>query len=145
LIYHSKKDCLIWLTQDEVPIGFVTIFPLNKDIPAKAVEKNKPIYKLLTPDILDDPNTGVLYCHCILILPQFRGMGLIYELYDGLSTWLEQKGAAYSSIYADAVSADGRRCLERLGFTSIYSFGSKGELYRADKKSVIKSIAKEQI
>ena len=22
LIYHNKKDCLIWLTQDDKPVGF---------------------------------------------------------------------------------------------------------------------------
>lgn len=142
LIYHNKKDCLIWLTQDDEPIGFVTIFPLNKNVPIRAMEINKPIYKLLTQDVLVDPNTHILYCHCFLILPQFRGKGFIYKLYDGLGTWLEQKGTEYSSLYADAVSVDGRRCLEKLGFTSIHSFGKEGELYKADKKDVIHAISR---
>jgi hypothetical protein len=142
LLYHNKKDCLIWLAQDDEPIGFVTIFPLSKTIPIKAVETNKPIYKLLTQDILSEPNTDILYCHCFLILPRFRGRGLIYKLYDGLKTWLEQKGTGYSSLYADAVSPDGQHCLERLGFASIHSFGKEGVLYKADKKVVINAIAK---
>jgi len=142
LIYHNKKDCLIWFTQDDEPIGFVTIFPLSKNLPIRAMEINKPIYKLLTQAILDDSNTHILYCHCFLILPQFRGKGLIYKLYDGLRTWLEQNGTQYSSLYADAVTVEGQRCLERLGFTSIHSFSKEGELYKADKKDVINSIAR---
>ncbi len=140
LIYHNKKDCLIWLTQDEEPIGFVTIFPLSKNIPISAMEMNKPIYKLLTRDILSDPTSHILYCHCFLILPRFRGKGLIYKLYDGLRMWLEQKGTQYSCLYADAVSLEGQRCLERLGFTSIHSFGKEGILYKAYKKDVINTI-----
>ena len=137
LIYHNKENSLIWLTKDDESIGFVTIFPLSQDIPIRAMEVNKPIYKLLNQDVLRDPNTHILYCHCFLILPRFRGKGLIYKLYDGLRTWLEQRGIEYSYLYADAVTKDGRRCLERLGFTSIYSFGKEGELYKADKNDVI--------
>ncbi len=141
LIYQAKENSLIWLTNDDEAIGFVTIFSLNKNMPLRAMEANKPIYKLLNKDVLIDPNTQILYCHCILILPRFRGKGLIYNLYDGLSTWLKQNGTDYSHIYADAVSTDGQRCLERLGFTSIYSFGKEGELYKANKNDVIKAIS----
>jgi len=141
LIYHAKENSLIWLTNDDEAIGFVTIFPLSQDIPIRAMEVNKPIYKLLNKDVLRDPNTHILYCHCFLILPHFRGKGLIYKLYDGLSAWLKQNATEYSYIYADAVSIDGRRCLEKLGFTSIYSFGKEGELYKADKNDVIKAIS----
>lgn len=141
LIYHNKKDCLIWLTQDEAPIGFATIFPLSRNVHIEAIKRNQPIYKLLTQDVLSDSNTHILYCHCFLILPQFRGEGWIYKLYDGLRTWLEQKGGGYSFLYADAVSAEGQRCLKRLDFASIHSFGKEGELYKGEKKSVINAIA----
>jgi len=140
MIYQNKKDCLIWLTYAGEPVGFVTVFPLNENIPIKAMEKSKPIYKLLTQDILSDKDTGILYCHCFLLLPQCRGKGLIYKLYDGLRIWLEEKGGDYSSMYADAVSAEGVRCLERLGFEPIFSFGEEGVLYKAEKNSVICAI-----
>jgi len=142
LIYHNKKDCLIWLTQDNQPVGFVTIFPLSKNVAIRAMEINKPIYKLLTQDVLNDPNTHILYCHCFLILPQFRGKGLIYKLYDGLREWLEQNGTAYSSLYADAVSVEGQRCLERLRFAPIHFFCKEGVLYKADKKDAINAIVR---
>ena len=140
LIYSNKSDCLIWLTQADEPVGFVTIFSLNANVPIEAMEKSKPIYKLLTQEVLRDTDMGILYCHCFLLLPQYRGKGLIYKLYDGLSVWLENKGADYSDLYADAVSAEGSRCLERLGFEPIFSFGEEGTLYKADKKSVIRNI-----
>jgi hypothetical protein len=145
LIYHNKNDCLIWLTQDDQPIGLTTIFPLNRNVPLKAIETNKPIYKLLTRETLTDPDTHILYCHCFLILPQFRQNGWIYKLYEGLGRWLEQKGAGYSSLYSDAVSEEGRYCLERLSFTSIHSFGEEGELYKGDKKSIISAITSKVI
>lgn len=46
LIYHNKKDCLIWLMQDDTPVGFITIFPLSESVALRAIEINKPIYKL---------------------------------------------------------------------------------------------------
>lgn len=137
LIYRNKKNCLIWLTEEDTPAGFVTIFPLNERIAIQAVEKSKPIYKLLDEDAIHDPDTDILYCHCFLILPAYRGRGLVYQLYEGLNMWLEQNGAQYTSIYADAVSQDGRRCLERLGFAPIHSFGKEGMLYQADKNAVM--------
>ncbi|WP_446786496.1 GNAT family N-acetyltransferase [Macellibacteroides fermentans] len=137
MIYQNKKDCLIWLTFAGEPVGFVTVFPLNEDLPNKAMEKSIPIYKLLTQDALSDQDTDILYCHCFLLLPQYRERGLIYKLYDGLRVWLEEKGYNYSSLYADAVSVEGTRCLERLGFQPIFYFGEAGVLYKADKKSVI--------
>jgi hypothetical protein len=140
LIYHNKNDCLIWLTQDDEPIGLATIFPLNRNVPIKAMEINKPIYKLLSQETLTDPDTHILYCHCFLILPKFRGKGWIYKLYEGIGTWLEKKGTGYSFIYSDAVSAEGKCCLERLKFTSIHSFGDQGELYKGDKQSIISAI-----
>lgn len=140
LIYHSKKDCLIWLSQEDKPIGFVTIFPLSESLPERAIKENKLIYKLLTKDALENADTSILYCHCFLILPAYRGKGLIYKLYGGLLQWLEEKGAGYASLYADAVSADGRRCLERLGFSMVHSFGKEGMLYKAEKQDVIKAI-----
>jgi len=142
LIYLNKKDCLIWLTQADEPVGFVTIFSLNENLPVVAMREKKPIYKLLTQDVLSDTDTGILYCHCFLLLPQYRGKGLIYKLYEGLRVWLEEKGGNYSSLYADAVSAEGSHCLERLGFNPIFSFGEGGILYKADKKSVINSIVR---
>lgn len=142
LIYSNKKDCLIWLTQDEEPVGFATVFSLNETLPAEAMEKNKPVYKLLTQAALKDADTGILYCHCFLLLPQYRTKGLVYHLYEGLKEWLNQKGRDYSSIYADAVSAEGVRCLERIGFKPVYSFGDGGTLYKADKKCVINAITK---
>jgi Acetyltransferase (GNAT) family. len=137
LIYMNKKDCLIWLMHDDEPIGLATVFALNKDIPDEAVKRNKPVYKLLTQAVLSDQETGILYCHCFLLLPEYRGKGLIYLLYDGLREWLEEKGEVYSTLYADAVSADGCRCLERLGFNPIHSFGEEGTLYRAEKVNVM--------
>lgn len=143
MIYYNKKDCLIWLSQEDKPVGFITIFPLSKNVPKIAIETNKPIYKLLTHDILKDSNMHILYCHCFLILPQYRGMGLIYKLYDGLKTWLEKKGTEYPTLYADAVSVEGQHCLERLGFASIHSFGKEGILYKADKCDVINAIVQK--
>jgi GNAT superfamily N-acetyltransferase len=140
LIYRNKKNCAIWLTQDGEPVGLVTVFALNEKIPKEAMEKNKPIYKLLTQDILSDADTGVLYCHCFLLLPQCRGKGLIYNLYEGLKLWLEEKGGVYNDLYADAVSEDGRRCLERLGFFQVHSFGEAGALYSACKENVLNAI-----
>lgn len=141
LIYHNKKNCLIWLTQDDEPVGLATIFPLNRDVQIKAMEENQPIYKLLTQDVLSDTDTHILYCHCFLILPQFRGKGWIYKLYEGLKTWLEQKGDGYFDLYADAVSAEGQRCLKRLDFSSVHCFGKDGELYKGEKQRVIHAIA----
>lgn len=143
LIYSNKNDCAIWLTQDGDPVGLATVFPLNEMVPKKAMEKNRPIYKLLTQDILSDTDTGVLYCHCFLLLPQFRGRGLIYHLYEGLKLWLEEKGRAYSDLYADAVSEEGCRCLERLGFFPVHSFGEAGTLYSANKENVLNMIEKQ--
>ena len=141
LIYHNKSDCLIMLTQDDEPIGLATIFPLSRNVPIKAMEINKPIYKLLTQETLTDTDTHILYCHCFLILPKFRRNGWIYKLYEGIGTWLEKKGTGYSLLYSDAVSAEGRCCLERLNFTSIHTFGDEGELYKGDKQSVVNAIA----
>jgi len=140
LIYSTKKNCLIWLTQDGKPAGFATIFPLNETLPAKAIKKEKPIYKLLTEHALRDQNTGILYCHCFSILPKHRNKGLIYKLYEGLYSWLQKNGASYTLLYADAVSSDGCRCLDRLGFHSICSFGKEGTLYKTDKRSVMDKI-----
>lgn len=142
LIYKNKKDCLIWLTQADEPAGFITIFSLNENLPIEAMKKSKPIYKLLTHDVLSDTDTGILYCYCFLLLPKYRGKGLIYKLYEGLRIWLEEKGGNYSSLYADAVSAEGSRCLERLGFKPLFSFGEEGTLYKADKNSVIDAIVR---
>ena len=140
LIYHNKRDCLIWLTQDDEPIGLVTIFPLSRNVPIKAMEINKPIYKLLTQETLSDPDTNILYCHCFLILPKFRMNGWIYKLYEGIGKWLERNGARYSLLYSDAVSEEGRCCLERLSFSSVHSFGEEGELYKVDKESIMIAI-----
>lgn len=140
LIYLNKKDCLIWLVHENEPIGLVTIFALNKSVPMEAIKKGKPIYKILNRDILSDGNTDVLYLHCILLLPQYQGKGLTRNLYEGLKRWLEAKGGDFSVLYADAVSAEGKRCLERLQFKEIYSFGSEGALYSAEKKSVMDAI-----
>lgn len=140
LIYRNKKDCLIWLIQDDEPIGLTTIFPLNRTVPLKAMEMNKPIYKLLTQETLSDLDTHVLYCHCFLILPQFRMNGWIYKLYEGLGSWIEKKGSGYSLIYADAVSTEGRRCLERMNFSPIHSFGNEGDLYRGDRGNIVNAI-----
>lgn len=139
-IYSNKKDCLILLLQDAVPVGLTTIFALSRRLPAQAVECRKPIYKLLTRETLSDPDTGILYCHCFLLLPAYRGKGLIHLLYRGLGTWLAENGKAYSRLYADSVSEDGRRCLKRLGFTQAFSFGQEGVLYAADKKVVLDAI-----
>lgn len=140
LIYLNKRDCLIWLTLNDTPVGFATIFPLNENLPIEAMKQSKPIYKLLTQDVLRDMNTGILYCHCFSILPEHRGKGLIYKLHEGLEMWLKEKGDNYSCLYADAVSAEGSRCLRRLGFNPIYSFGKEGTLYKAEKKTVINTI-----
>lgn len=129
--------------QDDKPVGFITIFPLGENVVMRAIEINKPIYKLLTREILNDPNTHILYCHCFLILPHFRGKSLIYKLYDGLRTWLEQRGTKYSSLYADAVSAEGQHCQERIKFASVHSFGMGSTLYKADKMDVINAITRE--
>jgi GNAT superfamily N-acetyltransferase len=140
LIYRIKRNCLIWLTQNDEPAGFVTVFPLNKTVAARAVGENKPMYKLLTEDVLEDPATDILYCHCFLLLSRFRGKGLIYKLYEGLGLWLEKNGVRYSRLYADAVSPEGQRCLERLGFNPVHSFGANGTLYKADKEDVLNAI-----
>jgi len=68
---------------------------LNCNLPIKAMETNKPIYKLLTQETLSDLNTPIFYCHCFLIIPEFRRKGLIYKLYAGMGIWLEQKGSWY--------------------------------------------------
>ena len=142
LIFSNKLGCLILLSKDEKPVGFVTIFALNEKLPIEAIEQKMPIYKLLTHEVLSDTNTGILYCHCFLLLPEHRGKGLIYMLYDGLKEWLEQRGSDFTLIYADAVSAEGIRCLCRLGFEQICSFDSKGGLYQAEKTRVFNEIEK---
>ena len=109
------------------------------------MQKSKPIYKLLSDDNMADPDTGILYCHCFLLLPEWRGKGLIYKLYDGLREWLEIKGEGYSEMYADAVSEEGSRSLERLGFQPVFSFGEEGMLYKGERESVIDTIKKMKI
>jgi len=42
LIYHNKMNCLIWLTQDDKPVGIVTISPLSCNVPRKAMVLSTP-------------------------------------------------------------------------------------------------------
>lgn len=81
--YILETGLPVYAIQDDEPVGFVTIFSIRNNLPVEAVGKNKPIYKLLTQNELSTTDTGVLYCHCFLLLSQYRGQGLIYKLYDG--------------------------------------------------------------
>ncbi len=139
-LIYSRKNCIIWLTTDQEPSGYITIVPINNQLPNISINTNKPIYKLLTKANLNEVGKGVLYCHCILILPKFRGQGLIYHLYEGLKTWLEQNGSTYSDIYADAISIEGRKSLERIGFQPIHAMPGMGTLYFSERTNVINTI-----
>ena len=136
-IYGRNGDSLILLKDDQLLIGYLSVFLVNRIVVDKAVKSRSPIYKQPLDDLLQlEKHTGDVYIHNIIIKPQFQQKGYRKLLFIGLHNWVLRHTIG-TDFWADVVTEKGAQAVKAIGLMPLPECD---DIWQADTSIVINKL-----
>jgi len=120
--FLANRDSFILLYDDGKLIGYMCLFPVKPVLYNRILTEDKLFDADITGDMIEQyrpHETYDLYLLSVAIRPEYQNRGLSKLLREGFFKYLsdkKDKGISFSSAVAVAISKEGQRLLEKIGF-----------------------------
>lgn len=131
--FLENKDTFVLAYDDTQMIGYLCFLPISEELYYEFIYSD--IFHdddILPKDIMHYYNGVNLYLLSIAILPQYQNTDVIIQMTNTFSKYLEKKahnGIIIGNIVASAVTDDGEKFLQNLGFQVLKRVDSQFTLY----------------
>jgi GNAT superfamily N-acetyltransferase len=133
--YMANRDIFVVLYSDEKLIGYLCLFPIKDELYKRILKEDRVFDSDIPGEMLEPylPNRCYkLYLISTVIHPDYQKQGLSKLLIQGYNQFIDDKiknNITFSSALSTSVTDDGRRMLERLGFTEMKRLGGTCSLH----------------
>ena len=131
--FLKNKDTFVLAYDDNQMIGYLCFLPISQELYYELINSDTFHDDDILPKDISDYYNGVnLYLLSIAILPQYQNTDVIIQMTNTFSKYLEKKahnGIIIGNIVASAVTDDGEKFLQNLGFQVLKRLDNQYTLY----------------